>query len=205
MARPVNANAEETRNKILAAASELFAAGGFEGTSVRQIANGAGVSLGMIRHYFGSKDGLYQACIALAYGIYKQLGSEVDSALSAGGSPADVLESAVRNGFRYGVVHRASMKLTLWTLMESDNFRSELGDREMLPFINRLADTLADLLNVPRGEVALKIRTVIFLVSRYATADHGEMAELLGQSGAGAETERALEDHLADVTRRLFS
>jgi len=205
VARPVNANAEETRGRILEAASELFAQRGFEGASVRQIATGAGVSLGMIRHYYGSKDGLYRACIATAYAIYQQLGSQIDDALSAGGSPANVLESAVRTAFRYALAHRPAFKLTLWSLLGADSYPGELGDSEMLPFIQRLADHLAGPLSMPRGNVALKIRTMIFLVSRYATADYDEMAELIGQAPDEAQTVQALEDHLADATRRLFA
>ena len=70
MARPVNANAEQTKRRILHAASELFADHGFDGTSVRQIAAGAGVSLGMIRHYFGSKEGLWKAVVSSHFTEY---------------------------------------------------------------------------------------------------------------------------------------
>lgn len=43
------------------AAEKLFADKGFEGTSVRDIAEGAGVNLAMISYYFGSKEKLMEA------------------------------------------------------------------------------------------------------------------------------------------------
>lgn len=43
-------------------ALRLFAEEGIEGTTVRDIARMSGVSLGLIRHHFGSKDGLRAAC-----------------------------------------------------------------------------------------------------------------------------------------------
>jgi AcrR family transcriptional regulator len=55
---------EDTRRRILETALALFSAGGFEGTSTRDIAEQAGVNLPAIQYYFGSKEGLYRAAIA---------------------------------------------------------------------------------------------------------------------------------------------
>lgn len=47
--------------QIMGIAEKLFANKGFDGTSVRDIAEEAGVNLAMISYYFGSKDKLMQA------------------------------------------------------------------------------------------------------------------------------------------------
>lgn len=208
MARPVGANAEETRRKILKSASNLFATGGFEGTSVRQIARGADVSLGMIRHYFGSKEGLYGACMATAYGVYAELGQQIKIGVSSGGVPEQVVGEATRAGFRFALENRAACKLVLWDLMEQDSWRHEHGDREMLPFILEAAGVLAEVLNRSVGQTALRIRSLIFLVARYATADHDEIAALLsGDTKAKSDeaTANAIEQHLAEIGARLFA
>lgn len=49
----------ETKKSISKAASELFAANGYAGTSMRQIAKEAGVSLASINYHFRSKEDLY--------------------------------------------------------------------------------------------------------------------------------------------------
>jgi AcrR family transcriptional regulator len=208
MARPVGANAEETRRKILKSASHLYASFGFEGTSVRQIARGADVSLGMIRHYFGSKEGLYRACMATAYGVYAELGQQIKIGVSSGGAPDKVVGEATRAGFRFAVDNRAACKLVLWDLMEQETWRHEHGDREMLPFIREAAKVLAEVLNQDVGQTALRIRSLIFLVARYATADHDEIAALVtGDTTAKADdaTRGAIEEHLADLGARLFA
>ncbi len=46
---------------ILTAAEKLFSTMGFDGTSVRDIANEAGVNVAMISYYFGSKEKLMEA------------------------------------------------------------------------------------------------------------------------------------------------
>ncbi|WP_370891723.1 helix-turn-helix domain-containing protein [Janibacter sp. GXQ6167] len=50
------------RARLREAAIELFAERGYAATSVGMIAERAGVTAGLIRHHFGSKDGLRQAC-----------------------------------------------------------------------------------------------------------------------------------------------
>jgi AcrR family transcriptional regulator len=62
MGRP-KADDPEARLKIAAAAEELFAALGYDGTAVRDIAKKAGVNGAMIHYYFGSKEGLYRAIL----------------------------------------------------------------------------------------------------------------------------------------------
>ena len=51
----------EKQMRIMEAAEELFAEKGFDGTSVRDIAEEAGVNLAMISYYFGSKDKLMES------------------------------------------------------------------------------------------------------------------------------------------------
>ncbi|MGA9749175.1 MAG: TetR family transcriptional regulator [Nocardioides sp.] len=52
---------EQTRRAIVAAALDLFRAGGYDKTTMRAIADEAGVSLGNAYYYFGSKEHLVQA------------------------------------------------------------------------------------------------------------------------------------------------
>jgi AcrR family transcriptional regulator len=55
----------DTRTAILEAARELFAVGGISGTSIRAIAAKAGVDPALVHHYFGTKDDLFVAALAL--------------------------------------------------------------------------------------------------------------------------------------------
>ncbi|GAB5501454.1 MAG: hypothetical protein Pyrs2KO_01090 [Pyruvatibacter sp.] len=55
--------ADETRRSILAAAGRHFAADGFGATSLRDIADSAGMTHGLIRHHFGTKDDLWKAVV----------------------------------------------------------------------------------------------------------------------------------------------
>jgi TetR/AcrR family transcriptional regulator, regulator of cefoperazone and chloramphenicol sensitivity len=52
-----------TREALINAAGELFAARGLDGTSTRAIAAKAGVNIGGIHYHFGSKENLYSAAV----------------------------------------------------------------------------------------------------------------------------------------------
>jgi AcrR family transcriptional regulator len=54
-------DAERTKRKLLEAAMTEFAANGFDGTRVGDIASRAGVNKQLINYYFGGKEGLYRA------------------------------------------------------------------------------------------------------------------------------------------------
>jgi AcrR family transcriptional regulator len=56
--RTVSDEAEPVPQRLLTAATRLFAEQGFETTSVQQIVDAAGVTKGAMYHYFGSKDDL---------------------------------------------------------------------------------------------------------------------------------------------------
>lgn len=53
-----------TRDAILDAARDLFAAHGYEGASIRAIASRAGVDAALIRHFFGDKETLFATTMA---------------------------------------------------------------------------------------------------------------------------------------------
>ncbi|MBF2420394.1 macrodiolide transporter TimAB transcriptional regulator TimA [Listeria seeligeri] len=57
---------DEKRKKILEAAMEEFAEKGYQAASTNQICAKAGVSKGLIFHYFGSKEKLYIAAVSYA-------------------------------------------------------------------------------------------------------------------------------------------
>jgi TetR/AcrR family transcriptional regulator len=67
MAEGNTRDAERSRAAILRAAEELFAARGFDGTSLGEIAAAAGLSRGTPNYFFGSKTELYEAVLGGAF------------------------------------------------------------------------------------------------------------------------------------------
>jgi AcrR family transcriptional regulator len=61
------ANSGETQEQILIAALDAFAAHGFDGAKMREIASRAGVTLGLLQYYFGGKQKLWRAAVDRAF------------------------------------------------------------------------------------------------------------------------------------------
>ena len=57
--------------RIIQAAEKLFAEQGFKGTSVRDIAETAGINLAMVSYYFGSKEKLFEAMFEYRSDVFK--------------------------------------------------------------------------------------------------------------------------------------
>jgi AcrR family transcriptional regulator len=74
----------EKQVQIIETAERLFAAKGFEGTSVRDIAQEAGINIAMISYYFGSKEKLIEAIFAyrISYTRLTMLNVVNDEAMS---------------------------------------------------------------------------------------------------------------------------
>ncbi|EWS99753.1 TetR family transcriptional regulator [Intrasporangium oryzae NRRL B-24470] len=59
------ADRTDARGDILSSARELFSARGFRGTTMRAVAEGAGVDVALVPYYFGNKEGLFAATLEL--------------------------------------------------------------------------------------------------------------------------------------------
>src|ERR1700757_5319324 len=79
------------KERLLRVATRLFARHGFEGTSVQDIVDAAGVTKGAMYHYYGSKDDLL-------YEVYHQLltmqTSHLNDIVKGPGTPEERLRAA---------------------------------------------------------------------------------------------------------------
>jgi len=86
---------EDGRSRILAAALEVFSTSGFEGASLRQIADRAGVMHQLVVYHFKTKEGLWRAVITSILGDNIARLDAWRTRLEAD-SPAQALRSLVR-------------------------------------------------------------------------------------------------------------
>jgi AcrR family transcriptional regulator len=84
--------------QLLAVAQALFVARGFDGASIEQIAQAAGVTRPVIYEHFGGKDGLYLACLRRARAA---LGEAIAEAVGGGGEPLDLVERGIDGYFAF--------------------------------------------------------------------------------------------------------
>ena len=75
--RPRSKRSAETRERILAAATEVFARAGFHGARVADIAEHAGIAYGLVYHYFRNKDDILAALFSERWSQYIEYLHEV--------------------------------------------------------------------------------------------------------------------------------
>ena len=63
----------DCQSALIAVATPLFAAKGFNGVSVRELAAAAGMNISMISYYFGGKEGLYAAVLNEQFATLKRV------------------------------------------------------------------------------------------------------------------------------------
>jgi TetR/AcrR family transcriptional regulator len=107
----------DTRERILEAALTAFAENGFDGARTREIADRAGVPLGLLQYHFGGKQKLWRAAVDRAF---EELRAEFASVLAVPG-PADFRAQMRRLLRRY--VHFVARKPEFVRLMHDEGKR----------------------------------------------------------------------------------
>jgi AcrR family transcriptional regulator len=203
MARPVNADAEATRGRVLRSALTLFAQRGPDGTSIREVARAAGVSLAMVHHYFGSKEALLDACIGSMYDELGQMRVGLEAAFASGGSPAVLLERAVAESLRFACEHRVAVQLLLRSAIAAGRVTPR-GRELLLALLEHSAGALGAVLGRPALALRLPLQSLVFLVARYAVQDPTELAMVIGGEAGATAPYAAVERHLTDVAIAVF-
>ena len=204
MARPVNADADATRQRMLGAAVQLFAERGLGSTSVRDVAGAAGVSLAMVHHYFGSKDELYGACIDATYAELSAMKGVLALELASAAPLAELFARAVVTSFRFAREHRTAVRLLVRAAVSSGELHPR-GRKLLLEAMDVVSTAVGARLERPPSELRLPLQSVIFLVARYAAQDEGETAAVVGVPVREKRHAReAVEAHLVLVALDLF-
>lgn len=158
-----------TREAILDAAQELFAAGGYEATSMRAVAARADVDPGLVRYFFGDKAQLFAAAMVQRSIIPESLAAAIEgdpgsvgrrvSAAYLGLWEDPVTQPVLLGLIRSAMTSRAAVQMFIETLAPR-----VLGDERAPspkdPRVRRFALALTHLLGVGVARHVLKIPVV---------------------------------------------
>ena len=182
MGRPIQANAAATRERIRESAVQLFAVRGEAATSTREIARGAGVSLAMVNHYFGSKAGLYAACVDAMYAELGEASARLQSTLDPSQSPSLFLETAVRECFLLARERRDAIRLILRKMLDDGELDPRRRDETLLPFLETASGLFGQLTTRPADELRLPLQSLVYLLVRHALNTPEELRLIVGGS-----------------------
>ncbi|TKA97985.1 TetR family transcriptional regulator [Cereibacter changlensis] len=136
---------ERRREALIAAALELLAEGGMQAATVRAIATRAGVTAGLIRHYFQTKEDLTRA--AYQWVMDRMIADNLAVLAGAPPDPAARLAAFVAASLRPPVVDGAAMGL--WAgfihMVRSDPDMREIHRGTYLHYRDQLQQLIAAL------------------------------------------------------------
>jgi AcrR family transcriptional regulator len=124
---------ERSRAAILDAALRLFSKQGYRGTSIREIAEGAGISTGNVYHHFPDKEALFRTLLDQYWTAIDSPDFPFNRALAAGAFPHD-LEALARAAEESVRAYRQHVALIYVDVVEFDGthirkFYSEMSGR----------------------------------------------------------------------------
>jgi TetR/AcrR family transcriptional regulator, cholesterol catabolism regulator len=102
----------QRRADMIRLAGELFAQKGFRATTVREIADAAGILSGSLYHHFDSKESIGDEILS---GFLNDVLVDYRSAVSTAASPAEVIERIVRSSSHTLTRHHAAL-----TMLQND-------------------------------------------------------------------------------------
>jgi AcrR family transcriptional regulator len=157
---------EERRAKIVAAAQRLFAARGYEATSMQQVVKEAGTSVGNCYFYFHNKEDLLKAVIEE---VNAEIGREIDAAIAQVPIGPARLAAAIAAGVQALLNRAAVMKLVL--AQTANPALRETVSSIYVARVQRFFDTARNYCTIDPDLVAYAWEGALFNVLRAALAD----------------------------------
>ena len=182
----------DTREKILAAALEVFSAKGFHGTTVDEIAENAALGKGTVYRHFHSKKGLFSELIRLKVA---ELEEKVKGSIDPHADVLEIIETYLKTYFSFFDRNRDLYKVLIQE-------QSDFGAEVKALYIGNI------LKKVPL------LKRKIFLAARkgklkqmdFHTVFYGVMGFIDGvmQKWLASETDYSLVDEIPTVTETIF-
>lgn len=194
------------RQRILAAATTLFASQGYDGVSIRDVAQRAEASKANVFHHFINKAGLYSAVLEESASSFQVI---LDSFDACDGGPQERIGTVIRQNLDTMLANPASVNLFLRQLLTTPgnsqrNQAESLIARDLGNLLARVreqtADTAGDEGNTAAHPLAL---TLCILGANLMYFQLRDVLPRLGHKDAAADREAFCEALLAILTPSL--
>lgn len=122
----------QTKDRLFEIALDLFAEGGYEGTTTREICKRAGVNVAALNYHWGSKESLWHAACEWAG---QSLVQTVQPALDLSRNPAEIVEEVVGACFDALVVDPRPIRIITWASMQAHSIDFGAAAERFQPFV----------------------------------------------------------------------
>ena len=162
-----NSNNENSRQRILQAATKLFARKGFDGTSIRQICKEANANICMISYFWGGKQELYNGIIEDL--VEKQteyaktfIDFDLDPSILDKKSQIELLKTVVDKAIEFFYSKKISKDLLIFLLKAQQSEKSAINS----PVFVYLRKLIGAIFNKSENDREIIFKTV-FIISQF--------------------------------------
>jgi len=192
---------DRTREAILVAAQDEFAAKGLAGGRVNVIARNSGANKRMIYHYFGSKDGLYLAALER---VYEGLRGEERTLHLDHLAPEVAIRRLVEFNFDYSRAHPELISLiNNENLHRARHLRKSKKVRDLhSPFVKLIRDILKRGVAkgvFRRGLDPVDVYITIAAVGYFFLSNNWTLSAIFGRNLAAEQAVRGRRRHNVDM------
>ncbi len=157
----INLKDAETRERVLAAAGEVFADHGYEKATIREIVRRAGANLNAVNYYFRDKRGLYVALFEQAHAAVTKDDLEM-FAKAAEQDPEERLKAIVLRILRGFVLTKRTswqMRLLIREMIEPTGVLDLMVERFIRPRFSALCEAVRALASPGTPDLTVKLCT----------------------------------------------
>lgn len=191
------------RARVLRAAEKLLVSGGFHGTSMRDVAEGAGLPLATIVYHFARKEQLYASVLEV---IGAQLEGDMARALGDDGSPwPRRLDALVRALVEWTETNPGRVKLLLRELLDNESRVARASRLPLAPVLLRLSAFVEDGMRAGAFRRVVAETSVLHLVGAvsYFVAARPTVRRIVGPTRDRRLT-ASYEREALELARRMF-
>jgi AcrR family transcriptional regulator len=188
------------RERIIAAATRLFAELGYDGTSTRMIAEAAGLNIATVAYHAGGKRDLYLAVMERAHQVERAALEDATAGLAAG--PAG-LHGLVDRYLDFCLDHPEIPALWMHRWLSDAADMTDLENRYVKPLIIQVCETVQRVVDTD-ADVEYAVMTVIW--STHGFCRGGVLDDDGRRTGPGNPKEvQRFRTHLHRLTTRLLA
>jgi AcrR family transcriptional regulator len=200
-----------TRENILAGALSLFAARGYHGTSTRQIASLADISIQTLHHHIGSKQKLYNDVLERAMApVMEMVERHLKGMLALDLNDEGVLGDCVDRllGDLYGIIRQNPNTPLIFfrQWLDEDPGEKRLEWEQLMPVIRTLSARLSETMDVKRIE-GLDLPLLLVSLAWFYWAlcvNPAFVGGMTGSDGNSPEYYDRLKRHARNMTVKLL-
>jgi len=191
----------ETRARVLATATRLFAARGFKKVTVREICREARANVAAVNYHFGDKLGLYREVLSTAIETMRDT-TDLAREAGEGGTPEQKLRAyihvfleRVAGGGHDSWIHQ----LMTQEMIDPTPALDMVADQVIRPRLAYVGEIIGELLGRPADDDAVR-RCVLSIQAQCAMAVANPFSRRLVPEHHDAATLGSLADHITDFS-----